>query len=179
LIGLIGTFGAVYLSDFLRTSREEEKHNLSNKGTFTDERDGEIYTWVHLKDGKKWMSKNLNFEMNDSWCYDDKLSNCATYGRLYTWHAALSACPEGWRLPTDDEWWEMTSYYGGAYSGLKNNIEENSGKAAYKALVQDGNSGFDVLFGGYRYIEGNFLFRDFGHVGNYWSSTGSNPISYA
>ena len=25
-------------------------------------------------------------------------------GRFYTWEEAMTACPEGWRLPTDEEW---------------------------------------------------------------------------
>ncbi len=27
-----------------------------------------------------------------------------TYGVLYNWEAAKTACPPGWRLPTDEEW---------------------------------------------------------------------------
>jgi len=141
-------------------------------GTFIDNRDGQIYKWVRLKDGKKWMSQNLNFEMSDSWCYDDKPDNCATYGRLYTWHAALSACPGGWRLPTDDEWWEMSSYYGKA-SNLQNGQQINkkkdaAGKAAYLALIQNGNSQFSALLGGQRFTDG--VFYDLGDFGCYWSS---------
>ena len=26
------------------------------------------------------------------------------HGNLYTWEEALAACPEGWRLPTDEDW---------------------------------------------------------------------------
>jgi hypothetical protein len=41
--------------------------------------------------GLKWMTKNLNVETADSWCYDDNPVNCNRYGRLYTWEAAKSA----------------------------------------------------------------------------------------
>lgn len=128
----------------------------NNSGTFTDSRDGQIYTWVELADGKKWMSQNLNYETTDSWCAYDKESNCEKYGRLYTWSVAQKVCPRGWRLPSDEEWWNMTSKYGkayssfefvknqgkGAYSPYKENKDENAGKAAYQALKPDGSTTF-------------------------------------
>jgi len=62
------------------------------------------YDYVDLG-GNKWMKKNLNVETADSWCYDNNPANCATYGRLYTWEAALMACQRiGWRLPDQDDW---------------------------------------------------------------------------
>jgi uncharacterized protein (TIGR02145 family) len=33
-----------------------------------------------------------------------KTENYKTYGVLYNWTAASTACPEGWRLPTHDDW---------------------------------------------------------------------------
>ena len=50
------------------------------------------------------MAENLNFEMANSYCYKDSASYCNKYGRLYTWAAANSACPEGWHLPSETEW---------------------------------------------------------------------------
>ncbi len=133
--------------------------------TFKDSRDGQTYKWVRLKDGKKWMTQNLNYKTKDSWCYDEKNSNCDKYGRLYTWQAAKKACPSGWRLPSDDEWRKMTKYYGGADEDVN-----DGGKAAYKNLIQGGTSGFSALLGGYC---GPFLglFHDLDGIGRYWSST--------
>ena len=54
-----------------------------------------------------WMAENLNYETANSWCYGDKEENCAKYGRLYTWAAAMEACPTGWHLPSQDEWKEL------------------------------------------------------------------------
>jgi len=138
-------------------------------GTFKDSRDGQIYKWVRLKDGKKWMAQNLNYKMTDSWCYDNKDSNCREYGRLYNWEAAKKACPSGWHLPSDDKWWKMTSYYGKAHSYSKDNTEGNAGKAAYKALMKGGNTDFSALLGGFRNSDGDFDLL--GNIGYYWSST--------
>lgn len=59
------------------------------------------------------MAENLNYEMDNrdrygSYCYDDDPGdddpgNCDKYGRLYTWIAAMNACPEGWHLPSKVE----------------------------------------------------------------------------
>ena len=75
--------------------------------TFTDSRDGQTYRWIRLKDGKKWMAQNLNYDIEGSTCYEKEKANCDKDGRLYTQKAAIAACPKGWRLPSDDEWWGL------------------------------------------------------------------------
>lgn len=35
--------------------------------------------------------------------YNDNNDNAASYGRLYTWEAAIEATPTGWHLPTKEE----------------------------------------------------------------------------
>lgn len=35
-------------------------------------------------------------------------SNVKDYGLLYTWEAAQRVCPNGWHLPTNEEWNELT-----------------------------------------------------------------------
>ena len=152
----------------------------ANSGSFKDNRDGQTYQWIKLKDGKKWMTQNLNYQIVNSWCYEDEHSNCAKYGRLYTWSAALKACPEGWKLPTDDDWWELASYYEKADNYYKNgqeiNFGEDAGKSAYKALIIGGDSRVSTMLGGTRFSAGRFY--SIGSFGFYWTSTElSNPYT--
>ena len=82
-----------------------------------------------------WMKRNLNVVMDSSVCFKHKEQHCEIFGRLYNWETALKACPQGFRLPTDDDWSQLIEYMGGL------NL------AGYKLLV-GGESGFDVLLGG-------------------------------
>ena len=62
------------------------------------------------------MAKNLNYKTEGSACYDDQESNCELYGRLYTWEAAMTACPDGYRLPSRNDYtilWENANQMNG------------------------------------------------------------------
>ena len=44
-----------------------------------------------MKDGKQWMTKNLNVNIEGSYCHENMQENCKKYGRIYTWEAAKKA----------------------------------------------------------------------------------------
>jgi uncharacterized protein (TIGR02145 family) len=126
-----------------------------------------------MADGKQWMTKNLGVNVAPSYCYEDAESNCGRYGRLYTWESAQRACQslgEGWRLPTDSEWRQMAKDYGGVSQD-----SEDHGKAAYKALLAGGSSGFDAVLGGGRSPEGQYE-RLEAH-GFYWTASEIDPAT--
>ena len=98
----------------------------SKQGTFKDWRDYRIYKGVQIGN-QIWMAENLNYEMENSFCYNDSVKNCDKYGRLYTWTAAIGcrdgqtctaippvqgACPDGWHLPSKSEWFTLLKEVG-------------------------------------------------------------------
>ena len=154
-------------------------------GTFTDSRDGKTYRTVRI--GKlTWMAENLNFVTDSSACYDNADSNCTKYGRLYNWDDAMTACPAGWRMPSEEDWDSLTVADGGqrvedGYDGydwefaakkLKSTTgwddwEDDDGK-----LVSGNGTdefGFSALPGGYRWSDGGFYTA--GSYGLWWSAT--------
>jgi len=99
------------------------------QGTMIDDRDDQTYQTVTytrvLPDPARtkvvftWMAENLNYDMEGADCYNDSNENCETYGRLYTWDDAIKACPLGWRLATDEDWYLLSFAYGGNCSSGK------------------------------------------------------------
>lgn len=132
-----------------------------------------VSSFKRMADGKRWMTLNLNVNIVPSYCYEDAELNCRQYGRLYTWDSAQRACQslgDGWRLPTDDEWRAMAKHYGGVSED-----SDDRGKAAYKALLTGGNSGFNALLGGGRSKDGQYA--RLGAHGFYWTASEIDPAT--
>ena len=104
-----------------------------------------------------WMKHNLDRDVLGSICYQNDTANCEKYGRLYLWHAAIDACPQGFRLPTDQDWTILTDYLGGMDS-------------AGMGLKEGGSPGFEALLGGNYQAEVDiFSYKDI--KGYYWTAT--------
>jgi len=106
---------------------------------------------------QEWMKYNLKTDVLGSICYNKDSINCEKYGRLYFWNSALDACPDGFRLPTDQDWQLLTNYLGG---------EDVAGSK----LKKGGDSGFDALFGG-NYQPEVKLFSFKAEKGYYWTAS--------
>lgn len=85
-------------------------------GTITDKRDGQKYRTTKIGN-QVWMAENMKYKPKGSnmlySCYNDEERNCKIYGYLYGLDAALEACPEGFHLPTNEEWEELAEFLGG------------------------------------------------------------------
>lgn len=159
---------AMYLRDFfsssVRQKKNEKRTSFSGKSSFRDSRDGKIYKTVNIG-YQTWMAQNLNYEIYDgygSWCYEDDANNCRKYGRLYTYEAAMQACPDGWHLPSTDEWKSL--YYnatGYENSGLA--VKKLKTKKGWGKPEEGGNGtdefGFSALPAGLRHKDGSFMGR--------------------
>ncbi len=132
---------------------------------FTDSRDGNVYRFIEVA-GKIWMGDNLNFETENSWCYNDNEANCEKYGRLYSIESAKEACPAGWSLPSDQDW-----------DNLINNIGENPAfkmmkKGAWNIAPATNSFCFSAMPGGYKNIETDG-FNTLNFFGYWWTSSRS------
>lgn len=141
-------------------------------GNFTDPRDGQVYRTAII-DNQVWMAQNLNYNMSNSSCYEGESANCAMYGRYYTWSAAQTACPVGWRLPSYSDWSEMFNAIGGLSSAAPK-LKAASGWSSGENGVN--TYGFSALPAGYSARNTEYYGK--GNNAYFWSST-ENGTSFA
>ena len=143
------------------------------------------------------MAENLNYEAaSGSYCYgetksDPKTENCATYGRLYIWSTAVGMsedecvygsycsllrgnvqgiCPDGWHIPTNDEWGVLIIAVGGSNSsttGVK--LKATTLWKAKDGITNVDAVGFAALPAGDRGVGGGFY--GVGSLAYFWSAS--------
>lgn len=75
--------------------------------TFTDPRNGKIYKIVRIGN-QVWFAQNLNL---GELCPGKVEQNCEKYGSLhYLSNDDRYVCPEGWHVPSSEEWEELFDY---------------------------------------------------------------------
>ena len=117
--------------------------------TFVDPRDRQKYKVKEIA-GLKWFVQNLNFAVEDvSLCYDRDDENCKVYGRQYNHETALTVCPEGSHLATEEEWSALEELAGGAGSAAEKLRSNGSDDFAFTALFggHTNKNGFSVTAG--------------------------------
>lgn len=134
--------------------------------SFTDPRDGKSYGVVQIG-SQTWMAENLDYESDGSACPEGDNRNCEKYGRLYTWEAAQSICPEGWLLPDSLDFAKLMERVGGSSQAgdalkatdgwfKKGNGSDAFGfkalPAGYRGAVYEGEGGAYDGIGGYAYF---------------------------
>ena len=135
-------------------------------GTLQDPRDGKSYKTVKIGN-LTWMAENLNYDnsatatgsIDSSFCYDGIPANCTKYGRLYQEYAATAVCPEGWRLPTADDWRDLTNAVKeefGDNNGSLRTVGEWENTIFGDNVTATNASGFSALPAGYRAKTGEY-----------------------
>ncbi|HOP04514.1 MAG TPA: FISUMP domain-containing protein [Tenuifilaceae bacterium] len=133
------------------------------KDSIIDIRDGKVYKTVQLGN-QVWMAENLNYETEyGSWLYNND-SLAEIWGRLYKWEVAVNACPNGWHLPSDDEWKTLEMHLGMSEedandTGMDRGTNEGDILKSKHGWIENGNGidevGFAALPSGY-YLSGDF-----------------------
>lgn len=153
--------------------------------------DGNVYQTVQIGD-QLWMAENLRtsrFVNGDpiplvmenaawaqlatpAWCnYGNNSANDAIYGKLYNWFAVADPrglCPDGWHVPTDEEWSTLREFLGGqAVAGGK--MKTTTGWELPNTGATN-ESGFSALPAGYRWFnDGTFTGLTF--YAGWWTAT--------
>lgn len=129
----------------------------NSTNTLTDF-DGNTYNTISIG-SQIWLAENFKCThttvgdiLNGVYTYDDNDANADLYGRLYTFQASIEACPEGWHLPTNEEFNILISLLG-ANAGDK--------------LKENGSSGFNAKMSGIY----NGAFGHLGEMTSFWTST--------
>ena len=164
--------------------------------------DGNIYKTIKIGN-QVWMAENLkvtryrngesipNVTDNSQWAnltngarcaYNNDNNNVATYGLLYNWYAVIDSrniAPEGWHVPTDEEWKELEMYLGmnqneADATGWRGSPVGGKLKEASTTYWNNPNtgatneSGFTAFPGGYR-SHHYATFYSIGYYGCLWS----------
>lgn len=168
--------------------------------------DGNVYKTVRIGD-QWWMTENLKVAhyrngipvfysqrlTNKEWeelekgafCYLNN-SSIPYNGLLYNWYAIVDKngiSPEGWRVPTDDDWKELEQFLGmnpdtidltgwrGTHEGEKLKSPSTKNTSIFWTIDQSikntNESGFSAMPGGFRLFNGSY-----GHSGP--NSTGTS-----
>ena len=171
---------------------------------FEDPRDGKQYKTVVIGE-QTWIAENMAYlpyvtdaslisttepyhyiynyrgtEVNEGTLTDEYRN----FGVLYNWPAAINACPEGWHLPTDNDWKKLELFLGLPVAQLDRYGWRgiNTGdriKATGTDLWYSPNdrasdmAGFSAIPGGYFSEGSHFTYK--GSFGKWWTSTEDDP----
>lgn len=157
----------IWFKQNLKTTKYNDGSQISCPGPKKGA-DGE---WYKTKDGAyAWHLDNI--------LYKD------TIGALYNWFAASSGklCPEGWRVPTDEDWKNLANSLGGfdvAGKKMRSTLAKDRTKEEIEAdpitpywMLSDlptNESGFTALPGGTRSYEG--AYDGFYMAAYFWGSS--------
>jgi len=162
------------------------------EGLLTDTRDGRDYAYKAIGT-QTWMIENLAYlpAVSSSstgsatsplyYVYgyegespsDAKATmNFTTYGVLYNWEAAKSACPSGWHLPSEEDWNILTDYLGMNAGGKMK--ESGTWHWSRPNTGATDSSGFTSLPGGYRFNTGGF--KNLNNNNHLWSSSTNGEL---
>ena len=147
----------------------------SDYKSFVDLRDYKIY-WTITINGKEWFAQNLDYDLPDNSWYQGNSETNKVYGKLYSGHSLTTnpenICPQGWHIPSQQEWMDLINAFGGlkvAGSKLKEATDmywRNSN------VTRNNSSGMTILPSGSR--DSKPSYSNLGKYTFFWTST-PNP----
>lgn len=124
---------------------------------FEDSRDGELYETVTI-DGREWFAENLRFHCRNSVVLDDNNVYLDCFGLLYTYHDAKKYIPEGWRLPTIEDWDSLINFADEITCNSTRSLMHKDGWKGTDGVYPIDNFGFGIYAAGYVDILGESVY---------------------
>lgn len=164
---------------------------LNTPGPNVTDIDGNIYNSVRIG-SQTWLKQNLmatryrngntipNITDGTVWqnqttgAYCDFLNSAAngvTYGHLYNYYATTDTrkiCPEGWHVPTREEWQTLVDYLGG--DNIASSKVRVPGIVYWEHDKGTNSSGFSALGGSWRGDDGVFYYS-LGSGAYWWTNS--------
>lgn len=169
-------YTSLYASNQICIVKEESVSNIpaaEGEKTITDPRDDVSYTYV-TAGGLDWMNGNVEYA-SVGMPYEGCSPMTGLFGNLYTYEQAETVCPEGWRLPTMDEW---KAVCGGDFKGAAGKLMVdayfNGNKMwEYWPSVKITNAtGLNVIPAGYAIVQGdNWRYAGTNEYATFWTSS--------
>ena len=114
------------------------------------------------------------------------------FGRYYDWAEAGSACPEGWRLPTDAEFVQLAKAGGGDAAAVSPGKVDGACGAMMADIYFNGSrmwefwpdvkitnaTGFSAIPAGYALTDdGVYNFKESGSYALFWTASGKDDVT--
>ena len=162
-------------------------HLAQEKSTIKDV-EGNIYTTVKIGT-QTWLGENLKTtKLNDGkeisnittdwqdiqspaycWYNNSKNSYKNPYGALYNWYVVNTGkiCPDGWRVPSNEDWNTLVGYIGSVDAALKLRV---IGDSFWPIAIDDSNNefGFSAYGAGHKVYN---RFESLNQETSWWSTT--------
>lgn len=141
-----GKSSGSFYSSFYSSPRSSSSRTIAPQEPLSYQ--GQSYKTVKMG-SQIWIVENLNVETSSgSWCHGTLPERCRIYGKLYDWAAAKVVCPDGWVLPSADDYDNLLDF----------------------GDVLNSSVGWNATLGGLKYEdERGFAFLD--KEGYWWTST--------
>ena len=145
--------------------------------------DGQEYYYSRIG-SLNWFRQNLQ-NKNSGVSYDNNSKALdGLFGRYYTWEEARTACPEGWRLPTENDWVNLAQALGCSDAAAMQDFNDIAGSLMADASFNDSKmwvywravpitdaAHFCALPLGYALdIGGSYVFKDLDVRAVYWTA---------
>lgn len=142
--------------------------SLYSTSMFVDSRDGEHYKIVKIGN-QEWFAENFRYKGEDSRVFAENELNVQTFGRLYTWDAAVKYAPEGWHLPSKDEFEELENFISLKSKRSAGKVLKSRDSLIWKEGAGTDEFGFNGISAGYYDTENGF--QNDGDLADFWTSS--------